>query len=111
MFQSIFAAAGIESVAVGEEGLAPQRLDHIGHRPGIVRAQEAQVAQLAKMHFDGNKLAVHIDLIDAGGAQQPLQLQGQALAQLGPEVGVVNLGFFHGDPPFSQGQNTTSYAL
>jgi len=101
MFQRVFPAAGIEGIAVGKEGLAAQGLDYICHRTGIVGTQEAQIAQLTEVHLDGDKLAFHIDLIDTGSADQTLELERETFSELGPEVGIINLGFFHCDPPFT----------
>ena len=95
VLQRIFAAAGVKGVAVGQKRLAAQLLDHVGHRFGVVGAQKAQVAQLAEMHLDGDKLALHVDLFNAGLFHQPLELGGQALAQPGAEIGKVDLRFFH----------------
>ena len=62
VLDGVLAAAGIHRVAVRQERLAAQLLDHIHHRAGVVRAQKADVALLAKMHLDGDKLAVHVNL-------------------------------------------------
>ena len=62
MLQRVFAAADVERVAVGEEGLAAALLDEIGDDLGIVGAQERQIAELAEMQLDGDEFAVKIDL-------------------------------------------------
>ena len=95
VLQGILAAARIQGVAVGQEGLAAQLLDHIGHSLGVVGTQETQVAQLAEVHLDGNELAVHIDLVNAGLLHQPLELGGQTLPQSGAEVGKIDFRFPH----------------
>ena len=62
VLQRVFAAADVERVAVGEEGLAAALLDEIGDDLGIVGAQERQIAELAEMQLDGDEFAVKIDL-------------------------------------------------
>ena len=96
MLQSVFPAAGIHGVAVGKEGLAPQLLDHVHHRPGVVGPQIADVAQLAEVHLNGHKLALQVQLLDARLLHQLFQLSGQAVAKgLCVEIGKINLCFFH----------------
>jgi hypothetical protein len=47
------------------------------------------------MHLDGDKLAVHVDLADAGLFHEFLQFGGQPVTKgLGPEIGTVHLCFF-----------------
>ena len=98
VLNGVLAAAGIERVAVGQVGLAAQLLDDVRHRTRIVRAQEAEVAQLAEVHLDRHKLAFHIDLADARLADELLELIGQAVP-VGDraEICKVNLCLFH-DP-------------
>lgn len=58
MLQRVFAAADIERVAVGDEGLTAAFLDEVGDDLGIVRAQKRQVAELAEVQLDGDEFAV-----------------------------------------------------
>ena len=96
VIQCVFAAAGIEGVAVGQEGRAAQLLDHVRHRLGVVGPQEGQVAQLAKMHFDGGKLIFKINVSDARPAHQLLQLLRQGRpAGMGSEITEINLCLCH----------------
>ena len=95
VLQGVFPAAHIEGVAVGEEGLSAQLFHHISHRLGVVGAEKTQIAQLAEVHFDGHELVIHVDFANASGPDQPLELGGKALAQLGAEIGVVYFCFFH----------------
>ena len=62
MLQRVFAAADIERVAVGDEGLTAAFLDEVGDDLGIVCAQERQVAELAEVQLDGDEFAVKVDL-------------------------------------------------
>ena len=62
MLQRVFAAADIERVAVGDEGLTAAFLDEVGDDLGIVRTQERQVAELAEVQLDGDEFAVKVDL-------------------------------------------------
>ena len=97
VLQSIFAAAGIERVAVGQKGLAAQLLHNIHNGAGIVGAQIADVAQLAKVYFDGDELAVQIEIGNAGSPDQLLQLGRQAVAKgFRAKIRKINLGLFHG---------------
>ena len=62
VLQRVFAAADVERVAGGEEGLAAALLDEVGDDLGIVGAQERQIAELAEMQLDGDEFAVKLDL-------------------------------------------------
>ena len=98
MFEGVFAAAGVHCVAVRQERLAAQLLHHVHDRASVIRAQEADVAQLAEVHFDGDKLAVHIHLADARLFNQLLELGGQTVAERDrSKIGVIDLRFFHGN--------------
>ena len=98
MLNGVLAAAGIHRVAVRQERLAAQLLDHIHHRAGVVRAQKADVALLAKMHLDGNKLAVHVNLANPRLLNQLFELGGQAVAERDrSEIGIIDFRFFHGN--------------
>ncbi len=66
VLEGVLPAAGVEGVAVGQEGETAPLLAQLGHRPGVVGTEEGQVAQLAEVHFDGDKLAVHVDVLDSG---------------------------------------------
>ena len=91
MLQRVFSGAGIEGVAVGQEGLAPQLLHQIRHRLGIVGPQKGQIAQLSKVHFDGGKFILEVDLTDAGPAEQFLQfLRDGHPAGVGAEIAEIN---------------------
>ena len=100
VLDGVFAAAGVEGVAVGEEGDAAELLDEVGHRLGVVRAQVGDVAQLAEVHLDGDELAAHIDLPDARRLEEALELVGQPLPETGAEAGEVDFGSFHENVPF-----------
>ncbi len=96
VLQGVFPAAGVHGVAVGEEGLAPQLLDHVHHSPGVVGPQVADVAQLAEVQFDGHKFALQFQVLYARLFNQLFQLGGQAVAvSLGVEIGKINLCFLH----------------
>ena len=100
VLQRILAAAGIHGVAVGQEGVSALFLHQIRHRAGIVRAQEAQVAQLAEVHLDGHELAVHVNLADPGLLHQLLQLAHQAAAaHCDAKIRKINLRILHFSPP------------
>ena len=74
MFDGILAAAGIERVAVGQKRFATGCFHHVGHGTGIIGTEETQIAQLAEVHLDGDKLAVHVDAVQSGSLQETFQL-------------------------------------
>ena len=77
MIQSVLPGAYIHGVGVGEEGLASQILHQIHDDLGVVGADVGQVAQFTEVDLDGNELVFEIDLVEAGGHDQPSQLLGQ----------------------------------
>ncbi len=81
MFERVFTAAHVQGVAVGQKGFATHFFDDVDDGLGIIRTQEAEVAQLTEMHFDGDKLALHIDLAHTRGADQFLQFDRQPVAK------------------------------
>lgn len=91
VLERVFAAAHIERVAVGEEGLAAQLLHHVGDGAGVVGAQKAQVAQLAKVNLDGDELVLKVDLLNTGVTDETLELVELALASMRAQVGEVHL--------------------
>ena len=95
VLQRIFAAAGVQGVAVGQKGHTALLLAQVCHRLCVVGAQKSQVAQLSKVHLDGHEPAIHIDLADACRQAQAAQLLGQAGAHRAAEVGKVNGGRLH----------------
>ena len=99
MLERVLAAAHVERVAVREEGLAAQLLDHVGHDPGVVGAQETQVAELAEVDLDGNELVLEVNLVDSGTEDEPPELVELALLGVRAQVGVVDLGGVHDEAP------------
>ena len=92
MLQSILPAAGVHGIAVGEEGLTAQLLYHIHHRTGVVGAQVADITQLTKVHFNGNKFAFQVQLLNPSFFNQFFQLGGQAVTiGLSMKIGKINL--------------------
>ena len=65
MVEGILAAADIERIAVRQERLAAELAHKIRDGLCIVRAQVGQIARLAEVHFNRDKLAVHINVFDA----------------------------------------------
>ena len=121
MLKRVFAAAYVKRVAVREEGLAAQLLDHVYHGARVIGAQEGQVAQLAKVDLDGNELVLEVDLLYAGALDEALELVQLALATVRAQVGEVNLsrsvdvgcgvscgGIGHEALPFTQAFNGVS---
>ena len=95
VFQRVLAAARVQGVAVGQERQTALLLAQVGHGLGVVGAQVSQVAQLPEMHFDGHELAVHVNVLDAGGDAQTAQLFRQADLDGTAEIRVIDLGCFH----------------
>ena len=91
VLERVFAATDIERVAVGEEGLAAQLLHDVCDGAGVVGAQKAQIAQLAKVNLDGDKLVLEVDLLNAGAANEALEFVELALASMRAQVGEVHL--------------------
>ena len=60
VFQRVFAAAGVQGIAVGQKGHTTLLLAQVCHHLGVVGPQKGQVAQLTKVHFDGYELALHV---------------------------------------------------
>ena len=91
VLERVFAATDVERVAVGEEGLAAQFLHDIRDGAGVVGAQKAQVAQLAKVNLDGDELVLKVDLLNSGVTDEALELVKLALASMRAQVGEVHL--------------------
>ena len=91
VLERVFAATDIERIAVGEEGLAAQLLHDVRDGAGVVGAQKAQVAQLAKVNLDGDELVLEVDLLDTGVTDEALELVELALASMRAQVGEVHL--------------------
>ena len=96
MIQPILPSPYIQGVAVGEEGLATPLFHEICHRLGPVGPQEGQIARFTKVHFDGHELALHVQLTDPGRQAQAAELFQQAGAHGTAEIGIINVGCFHG---------------
>ena len=91
VLERVFAATDIERVAVGEEGLAAQLLHDVCDGAGVVGAQKAQIAQLAKVNLNGDELVLKVDLLNTGAANEALELVELALASMRAQVGEVHL--------------------
>ena len=92
VLERVFAATDVERVAVGEEGLAAQLFYDVRDGAGVVGAQKAQVAQLAKVNLDSNELVLKVDLLNTGAANEALELVELALASMRAQVRKVHLG-------------------
>ena len=96
MIQGISPGTNIQGVAVGQEGLAAQILDDIHEDTGIAGAQVGHIAQFAEVDLDSHEFILEIDLVDAGGQNQPCQLLGEGFGCSGAEVGEIYLGCHEG---------------
>ena len=90
MIQPVLAAAHIQGVAVRQEGLAAPLLHKIGHGFRPVGPQERQIARLTKMHLDGHKLILKVDLTHARRFHQAIELLLQIFTEIRPKVCPVN---------------------
>ena len=93
--QGVFPGAHIERVAVGQEGIAAQLLDVVGHVAGKVGPEKGQIAQLAEMDLDGHIFALKIDLVHARSLHQLAELGLVVLSFLHTEVGEIYLRLLH----------------
>ena len=100
MLQRVLAAAGIERVAIRQEGQAALLLTEIRNHLCVIGAQEGQIAQLAKVHLDGDKLALQIHILDARRNAQLAKLIRQTRADRTAEIREINRCFFHVASPF-----------
>ena len=92
MLQGVLPAARVHGIAVSKEGLAPQLLDDVHHRPGVVGAQIADIAQLTEVELDGHKFTLQVQVLNARLLNQLFQLGGQAVSiGLCMEIGEINL--------------------
>ena len=91
MLQRMPAAAWIEGIAVCQERNPALFLHQIGNHLRVLGTQERHVAQFAEMHFDSDKLAFHIDLLNACHKAERFQLLQQAYANLYPEIRKIHL--------------------
>ena len=90
MFQRILAPPYIQGIAVGQKGLAAQRLHAVRHGFGEIGPQERKVPRFAKMQLDRHKLVFKINLLDACGQHQLVQFLQQAGAHFATHVGKIH---------------------
>ena len=99
MFQRMLAAAWIERIAVREERAPALLLDEIGDDLCVLRAEECHIAEFAKVHFDCDKLPIHIDRFDACCHAEAAQLHELARANRHAPIRKVDLRFLHDTLP------------
>ena len=95
VIQGVLPAAHIQGIAVRQEGATAQLLDVIRHHPGIVRAQEGQVAHFPEVNFDGREFILKINAVHAGSGHQFIQLIQQGRGVMGTQIGKIHLGCAH----------------
>ena len=97
VFEGVLSATRIEGVAIGKERLSAQFLDHFHHGTGIIRTEVGDVAQLTEMHFDGNKLALQVEVGNTCLLDKFFQF-GRKTVSVGlcTEIGKIYFCFFHG---------------
>ena len=89
--EGILAAAHVEGVAVGEEGLAAELADEVDDDLDVIGAQVGRATRLAEVQLDRHELVVEVDGLDAGLAAEAIELDEGALPSVGAEVGEVDL--------------------
>ena len=87
--QSVFAAAHIERVAVGQERLSAQIFYHVHHSAGVVGAEIGQVARLSEMNLDGDVFVFQIHRGKTCFSEQAFQLHLQGVACSDAQVRAV----------------------
>ena len=76
--------------------MPPQFLYHIHHRPGIIGPQIADIAQLAKVHFNGYELPFHFQIADTGGGYKLFEFLREPHTKGDrAKIGEIYLCFFH----------------
>ena len=92
VLKGVLAASGVHGIAVSQEGLAALLLDKVRDSAGVIRAQKAQVAQLAEVHLNRDELPIEVHLIHTGGFQKPAELLRKPLAQTASKIGKIYAG-------------------
>ena len=95
MVHGVFPGSGIERIAVREEGLSAQFLYQVRHGLHIVRPDIGEVPQFPEMQLDRHELSFKIDAAQTGLPTEFLQLDALAYVRFRPEIGKVDLCFFH----------------
>ena len=96
VFQRILAPPDIQRIAIREKRPAAKSLHPVGHRLGEVRPQEGKIPGFAEMQLDRHELVFKINLSDACGDHQLVQLFQQAGAYLAAHVGKIHFRNAHG---------------
>ena len=90
MIQSIFSAARIQGVAVGQKRHAALFLTEIRNGFRVVRTKEGEISELTEMHFDRDKFSVHVNVFDSCSNAELFQLVQLAGSNRTPEIGKIN---------------------
>ena len=94
VFQRIFTGTGIQCITVCQEGFTATSCYEVNHCLCIVGTQEAQVAQFAKVHFDGNEFTFEIDIAHTCTFHQTMQFLDTAFKGTAAKVCIINSGCF-----------------
>ena len=81
VLRGVLAGAHVEGVAVGKEGYTATLLYVGGKRPCVLRPEVGQVAKLAEVYLDGDKLMVEVYCAQAGPVYKAGQLLGQVFRE------------------------------
>ena len=90
MIQSIFSAARIQGVAVGQKRHAAQIIAKIRHGLRVVRTKEGEISELTEMHFDRDEFSVHVNVFDPCGNAELFQLVQLAGSNRTQEICKIN---------------------
>ena len=86
MVKSVLPSSHIKGVAVCEKRLSAQTLYHVCYGFRVIGTEIGQIAGLSEMNFNGGVSAVEVDGLNAGPADQALQLFLQAVTVVHPQV-------------------------
>ena len=90
VLQGIFSAARVQGIAVGKKWKTTLLFTEIGNHFRIIRTKKRHVSQFAKMHFDCDEFALHINVFDASSNTELFQLVKLTRSYRTSKVGKIN---------------------
>ena len=95
VFQRMFAAAGIQGVAVRQKRQAALLFNQIGYDLGILGTQKCQISHFPKMHFYGHEFAFHVNIFYAGSDTESSEFFQPAGTNLRAKTCEIDLCLLH----------------
>lgn len=95
VLERVLAAARIERIAVRQERHTALLFDEVCDDLRVLRAQIGHVAKLTEVHLDGDELAVHVNLLDAGSQAECPELLHDVASDRHAEIREINFCLFH----------------